>query len=151
MGELNVAWVPVTGTWVRHDRPDRDPLHPRPFGARWQTQDISGVYLADSEQTAWAEWYRGLAEARLSPQAGLPRDLHRIAVDLERVADLSSESARQALALPRMRPSRSQWPAFQSVGEQLVAEGRRACCTGPPHGQDRCACACLPRVSADCD
>jgi hypothetical protein len=55
MGDKNPAWLPVAGIWVRHDRPDRDPTHPRPYAARWQTQAKPSVYLADSEDTAWAE------------------------------------------------------------------------------------------------
>jgi len=56
----------------------------------------------------------------------MPRELYRVEVSLERVADLRAERARRALGLPRMRPTRSQWPAFQAVGERLVAEGAEA-------------------------
>jgi RES domain-containing protein len=84
------------------------------------------VYLADSAMTAWAEWYRGLAEAAQPPQDGLPRDLYQIAVSLEQVVDLSTERARRALGLPQLRPSEAQWPAFQAVGERLAADGAQA-------------------------
>jgi transcriptional regulator with XRE-family HTH domain/RES domain-containing protein len=84
---------------------------------------VEGFYLADSEETAWAEWYRALAEVALPPMRQMPRDLWRFQVDLERVADLSSpkQLARVKLELPV--PDRRQWPAFQTVGETLFAEG----------------------------
>jgi hypothetical protein len=49
---------------------------------------IAGLYLADSRDTAWAEWYRQLAELGLRPERQLPRDLWRLRVDLGRVAPL---------------------------------------------------------------
>ena len=48
------------------------------------------VYCADSEQTASAELYRGLAERGLAPGDVFPGDLHHVEVDLTRVADLST-------------------------------------------------------------
>jgi RES domain-containing protein len=141
MDDVNPAWVPVAGIWVRHDRPDRDPIQPRSYGARWQTHATRAAYLADNEDTAWAEWYRGLAEGSQSPQAGLPRNLHRIAVDLDRVADLTSEKARQALGLPPMRPSQSQWPAYRAFGEQLSAEGAQGVLySSAARTRSRCLC-----------
>ena len=100
------------------------------------------MYLADSTPTAWAEWYRGLAEAAQPPQDGLPRDLYKIAVSLERVVDLSSERARGALGLPRLSRSQTQWPAFQAVGERLAADGPRRSCTARPRAPAPYACAC---------
>jgi RES domain-containing protein len=118
--------VPLSGIWARHARPDRHALELRPYAARWQTASTPAVYLADSEPTAWAEWYCGLAEGAQPPQDGLPRDLYQIAVSLELVVDLSSERARRALGLPRLRPSQAQWPAFQAAGERLAADGAQA-------------------------
>lgn len=80
------------------------------------------VYLADNEDTAWAEFYRALAERGQAPQDEMPCELVQMRVGLERVADLRTEKARKALGLPRIRPTRAQWPAFQGVGTRLVAE-----------------------------
>ncbi len=51
---------------------------------------VGAFYLAGDEETAWAEWYRQLAELGIPPAKSLPRDLWRIGVDLDRVADLST-------------------------------------------------------------
>jgi hypothetical protein len=64
--------------------------------------------MADSDETAWAEFYRFLAESRRGPAGAMPRDLHWVTVGLDRVADLSIEWARRAWELPRMRPSQTQ-------------------------------------------
>ena len=62
--------VPVSGTWYRHVAAGRDPLGLPPASARgrWQRAEIIGAqYLADSPQTAWAEFYRALAEQEVPP------------------------------------------------------------------------------------
>jgi hypothetical protein len=43
----------------------------------------------------------------------MPCELFRMRVQLERVADLRSGKARRRLGLPRLRPTRTQWPSFQ--------------------------------------
>jgi len=90
----------VEGTWIRHV-PDGADLLGRanpPSDGRWQRGAIvPALYLADTTQTATAEWYRSLAEWGLSPQ-------HSVALDPP-------------------RPSRRTWPAYQQVGEQLWREG----------------------------
>jgi RES domain-containing protein len=123
---LDVDPAPVRGVWFRHAPAGGEPLFrpERPADSRWQRGEVvEGFYLADSEETAWAEWYRALAEVALPPMRQMPRDLWRFAVDVERVADLSSSKqlARVKLELPV--PDRRQWPAFQTVGETLFAEG----------------------------
>jgi len=84
---------------------------------------VEGFYLAADEQTAWAEWYRALAESAVPPMRQMPRDLWRFEVDLEDVADLSDVGKLEAVGLPRPVPSRRQWPRFQAVGEALAANG----------------------------
>ena len=121
-----VAWVPVHGIWARHTAPGFSGIEPQSGGSRWLAAGTPGLYLADGEETAWAELYRGLAESERGPMGAMPRDLHRVAVSLERVADLSSERARRALGLPRVRPTQRQWPAYQAVGGRLAAEGAQA-------------------------
>lgn len=58
----------------------------------------------------------------MPPHRALPRDLWRIQLDLE-LADLSSEDRLRRVRLPMPRPTRSEWPPFQAVGERLFAEG----------------------------
>lgn len=85
---------------------------------------MDALYLADSPGTAWAEWYRWLAEAALVPRAGLPRVLWAVEVALEAAADLRTMDALEAAGLSAPRPNRLEWPAFQAVGERLHAAGR---------------------------
>lgn len=92
---------------------------PEPADNRWQRGAvIEGLYFADSEQTAWAEWYRSLAEAGLPPAQALPRDLWRWEISLPDVADLRGDDRLARVGLPPLEPSRHQWPTFQPVGEE---------------------------------
>lgn len=84
---------------------------------------MGAIYLADSPDTAWAEWYRQLAERGIPPVQGMPRDLWRWQVDLPRVADLRSTTALRAHAVDAPRPRSSDWSGFQRVGEALQAAG----------------------------
>jgi len=116
----------VTGVWWRQDPHGSDPLFRAtpPADARWQRGSVvGGAYFGDHEDTAWAEWYRALAEFAIPPERQLPRDLWRWEITLERVANLSDQTrlARAGLALPR--PHTSEWPAFQTVGEELWESG----------------------------
>jgi RES domain-containing protein len=83
---------------------------------------IAGFYLADSPDTAWAEWSRHLAELGLRPERQLPRDLWRLRVDVRRIANLSDRRQLSEVGLPPPRPTRREWPAFQGVGERLHTE-----------------------------
>ena len=115
----------VTGFWLRHQPAGGLPLARRepPPDNRWQRGDVvDALYLADSEPTVWAEWYRHLAERGLPPEAAMPRDLWRWRVDVE-VADLSDAARLAAIGLAPPRPGRRGWPAFQAVGEELAAVG----------------------------
>lgn len=121
----HIDQVPVTGAWYRHVRADASPLprEPAPDG-RWQRgEQVPGLYLADDTDTVWAEWYRALAELGVPPDTRLPRDLWKFKVSLQRAADLSRPAALRALGLPRPKPDRTQWPAFQAAGAKLAADG----------------------------
>ena len=123
---LDVEPAPVRGVWFRHVPAAGDPLFRPlyPSDGRWQRGEVvEGFYLADSEDTAWAEWYRTLAELALPPLRQLPRDLWRFAVDLPRVADLSSDERLTRVGLPAPTPERRRWREFQALGEALFAEG----------------------------
>jgi RES domain-containing protein len=122
----DVAWVPVTGIWVRQSRPNVHAGETVDYAARWQRAGTPAAYFAETEATAWAELYRGLAERAVAPGDVFPRDLHRVRVRLERVADLSAEKSRRSLGLPRIRQTSLQWPAFQAVGDRLASAGAQA-------------------------
>ena len=95
----------------------------RPRTIGWQRGEVvDALYLADSEETAWAEWYRHLAERMIPPLAQMPRELWTWRVDLE-VADLSTPDRLAAVGLPPPVPSRHSWDSFQRLGKRLWKEG----------------------------
>lgn len=97
---------------------------PDPADNRWQRGSVvDALYFADSEETAWAEWYRYLAEVGLAPQQALPRDLWRWEISLPDVGDLTDDSRLARVGLPPLEPTSRQWPTFQPVGEQLCQAG----------------------------
>jgi hypothetical protein len=123
---LDVDSTPLAGTWFRQIPAGGDVFYepPHPADNRWQRGEVvEALYFADSEQTAWAEWYRYLAEAALPPQQGLPRDLWRWEISLPEVADLSDQDRLARVGLPQLQPTRVQWPTFQPVGERLHHAG----------------------------
>jgi RES domain-containing protein len=123
-----VEAVVVTGSWWRHTPHGGDPLFlgDPPSDGRWQRGAVvSALYFADSEETAWAEWYRALAELAIPPARQMPRDLWRWDVDASDVADLSDDQELAAVGLGRPEPGQRTWPAFQAIGEGLWREGHR--------------------------
>jgi len=115
----------VDGVRIRH-APGHSELLGRagtPSDGRWQRARVtSALYLADTRETATAEWYRSLAEQGLYPDDYLPFDHHQWRVGLE-LADLSTREHLDAVGLSEPVPNRRSWPAFQTVGEQLFADG----------------------------
>lgn len=98
---VTVERVSVAGSWWRQTPHGSDPLWlaSPPSSGRWQRgETVAAIYLADDEDTAWAEWYRALAEI------ATPEKLAR-------------------LELPALRPSRRTWAPFQEAGEQLHSDG----------------------------
>jgi RES domain-containing protein len=141
----DIATTRVFGTWWRQlpaglepsSRPARLP------NARWQGgRVVDAIYLADSPDAAWAEWYRWLAESALAPRAALPRDLWRVEVALDDVVDLPGPAALEAAGLHALRPDRGDWPEFQAVGERLHAGGRAAV-VAPSAARERGAVLCI--------
>jgi RES domain-containing protein len=122
---LNVDAVAVRGTWYRHI-PHRGRLSHRPDPApdgRWQRGAVvEGFYLADSEATAWAEWYRQLAEYGIPPMRQIPRNLWRWEVSV-RVANLRTRARLARVGLVPPLPWRTSWPRYQEVGDALFADG----------------------------
>ncbi|HZL48914.1 MAG TPA: RES family NAD+ phosphorylase [Solirubrobacteraceae bacterium] len=122
---LGVTAIAVRGRWIKHTYPGSAPLperEPRPDN-RWQRGDIvDALYLADTEETAWAEWYRHLAERMIPPLAQMPRELWTWQVDVK-VADLSTPEHLAEVGLGVPIPGRHSWDTYQGIGEQLSTEG----------------------------
>jgi hypothetical protein len=122
---LDVDLVRIRGVWYRQI-PHRARLNYRPDPApdgRWQHGAVvEGFYLADSEATAWAEWYRLLGEYGIPPIRQMPRNLWRLEVTA-RVANLRTRARLSRVGLQPPPPSRSSWPPYQEVGDVLFAEG----------------------------
>ena len=147
---LAVDGTRIQGEWLKHAAAGLGPLPARddPPDNRWQRGHVvDALYLANSEETVWAEWYRHLAENGIPPERALPRDLWRWRVDLE-VADLRSKGKLAAAGLPFPTPGRSTWPSFQAVGEELWREGWRGL-AAPSAARPAGLTLCLFRGEAD--
>jgi hypothetical protein len=122
---VDVDGVVIRGTWYRHI-PHRGKLSHRPDPApdgRWQHGAVvEGFYLADSDATAWAEWYRQLAEYGIPPMRQMPRNMWRWKVDL-RVANLRTRARLSRVDLVPPPPSRTSWTNYQEVGDALFGDG----------------------------
>ncbi|MGH9056784.1 MAG: RES family NAD+ phosphorylase [Acidimicrobiales bacterium] len=121
-----------------------------PADGRWQRgEEVEGFYLADSPETAWAEWYRALSELAVRPMQQMPRDLWSYRVDLDRVADLSSQERLDRVGLPDLVADRRQWPAFQAVGEALWKQGSTGVMYPAAARPDRSLAICVFRTGPD--
>ena len=123
---LDVERTSVAGSWWRQAPHGADPLllPSPPSSGRWQRgTSVAAIYLADEEETAWAEWYRVLAEIALPPSHGMPRDLWRWTITVNEIADFSTTAKLGKLDLPAPQPNRRSWAPFQAVGEELQREG----------------------------
>jgi RES domain-containing protein len=87
---------------------------------------VRALYLADSPETAWAEWYRHSAEIGVPPQNRLPRDLWKFEIDVAEVADLTAQGVLSSYGITSLSPSRRQWPDAQPIGEAAWRAGARA-------------------------
>ena len=129
---MEVDSIAVRGRWWRQVPHGSDPLFRAtpPSDGRWQHGEaVGGFYLADEQDTAWAEWYRALAELAVPPDRQMPRDLWGWDVDVSGVADLSSAERLAAVGLDHPRPGQRRWPSFQAVGEALWRAGHRGVLT----------------------
>lgn len=86
---------------------------------------IRALYLAGSEETAWAEWYRYTSEQGAPPASRLPRDTWRIAIDVADIGDLSDVATLGRHGITELVPTRRQWPRTQPVGESYFHDGYR--------------------------
>jgi len=86
---------------------------------------VRGFYLADTEETAWAEWYRHTSELGVPPATRMPRSTWKIAVDVTDIADLTAPGILAAHGMSELHPTRRQWPLTQPVGEAYYRDGCR--------------------------
>ncbi len=86
---------------------------------------VDALYLADEDDTLWAEWYRHLAERGIPPMHQLPRDRWRYRVPQLDVADLTTADRLARVGLGPPTPGRRTWRPCQEVGETLWSEGWR--------------------------
>jgi RES domain-containing protein len=86
---------------------------------------VGARYFADAEDTAWAEWYRALAELAIPPDRRMPRDLWRWEIDVTEVVDLSDGDRLGTIGLSPPQPAQHTWPTFQEIGERLWRNGYR--------------------------
>lgn len=123
---LDVDPIDVWDRYFRHTLHDGNPhfRNDPPTDNRWQRGGVvEAHYLADSENTAWAEWYRHLAEFGIAPMAQMPRDLWEWEIKQVDVADLTTNARLARVNLPLPAPGRASWPVFQEIGETLWQEG----------------------------
>lgn len=100
---MDVDETHIAGRWWRQIPAGADVHYqpPDPPSARWQRgEEVEGLYFADSAATAWAEWYRYLAEAGVPPMHALPRDLWTWEISLPRVVNLSDIDRLARVGLP---------------------------------------------------
>ena len=141
---MDVSSVAIHDLWWRQVPNAADPLFRAdpPSDGRWQRGEVVGaLYLADSEETAWAEWYRALAEFAIPPDRQMPRDLWRWEIDVDGVANLSTADRLTAVDLAVPQPGPGEWAPFQAVGERLWRDGHRgvlAPSAARPSGQILC-------------
>lgn len=123
---MDIEPTSIDAVWCRQI-PGSGDVHYRPEDPadyRWQRAVATeALYFADSKETAWAEWYRFLAEAGVPPNMALPRDLWKWRVRIDGIADLSSKKRLAKVGLPLPEPGRIQWPSFQATGEQIFESG----------------------------
>jgi RES domain-containing protein len=86
---------------------------------------VRGFYLADGEDTAWAEWYRHTSELGVPPASRMPRDTWKVAVDVTDIADITKAGVLAAHGIAELLPTRRQWPLTQPIGEAYYRDNCR--------------------------
>src|SRR6185503_19362390 len=64
--------------------------------------------------------------AAVPPSRRLPRAIWKVEVDLDDVADLTTDGVLAAHGIARLDPTRRQWPDTQPIGERYFRDGARA-------------------------
>lgn len=137
--------VSVAGSWWRQTSRGFDPLWlaTPPSSGRWQHgATVAAIYLADDEQTAWAEWYRALAEIAIPPAHGTPRDLWRwtIAVGRSPTSRLRRSSPALSYRSPGQADERGR--ASRPPASSYTVTATAGFSTRAPHAQTTRPYAC---------
>ena len=120
--------IAVKGIWWRVTRSGSGPFvwTDEPADGRWQRVDkVRALYLADTEDTAWAEWYRHTSELGVPPARRMPRNTWRISVDVADIADLTDLGVLAGHGVTALHPTTAQWPITQPVGEAYFEDSWR--------------------------
>lgn len=116
---------PYVGPAWRHTSPRWNPLSgegARIHGGRFNPPDSFPVlYLCLSRECAVAEFLRMADRHAIGPTGFLPWRVHELAVDLERVLDLSDPGVREVLQLPEDALTDDDLAVTREIG--VVAHG----------------------------
>lgn len=119
-----------SGECYRHQGPGHPPLNTegaRIHGGRWNPKESFPVlYLAQTENTAAAEFFRLAEKHGMKPSALLPRRLFRYSVELNAVLHLTHPSALEAVDLTLADISDDDATKCQSVGDAAHYAGFEA-------------------------
>ena len=98
-----------------------------PANGRWQRGQVApALYFADSEETVLAESARLIRELGAMPEGFLPRDLWRAEIDDREYIDLRDPRIAAKYKVPvSLRPTRSDWPNCQPIGERIAGDGHK--------------------------
>ena len=149
---LEVEPVGFSGKAYRHLGPGYQPLSgegARVRGGRWNpTESFPVVYLAKTERSAIAEFYRLAEKNGRRPGDLLPRHLHRYRVELQRVLDLTVEDNLRTVRL-ELIDLRSEDPTrCQAVGDAAHYAGFEAVLAPSATGIDETLAVFTARLQA---
>ncbi len=121
----------------------------RSLGGRWNPpQSFATLYLADSKATVEAEFRRMVSRQGLHPGAFLPRRIHRIAVVLGEVVDLTQQDSLPA-PLADLDFSADELASTQAVGEAAQYLGCEAILAPSAAGEGNVLAVFIDRLLPD--
>lgn len=114
----------------RHVAAGRDPRSGRGariFGGRWNPPDsFAVIYCGLDGQTVEDEFHRLARRQGVRASGFLPRELHRLRVDLGAILDLRDDSARAAIGLDERQLRSDDLGACQAIGAAAHSIGIEA-------------------------
>jgi hypothetical protein len=113
-----------------------------PAPGRRQPTGTRRLYLAENEDTAWAEFDRGLAERGQSPAEEMPCEPLRMRVQLRAGRRPAQREGAQDAWAAAACGRRAQWPTFPGDRNPADRHGAQSVLYGSAARTSRCACAC---------